>query len=308
MNTFNSTQSVKKVQYKVHNWSEYNKSLIQRGALTLWMSDDISDWWYVDGRYTYSDRAIEFMLTIKAIYHLPLRATIGFIRSLFASAGIMLEVPDYTTISRRAETIDVRLQKKRKTITNIIVDSTGVKIYGEGEWKVRKHGWNYRRTWRKIHVGIDGTGEIRAVSVTHSDTHDIVPIKQLLNQELGWITDFYADGAYDSNQLYMHLSERGVIGIHIPPQHNAKILPKSHSKRNQAIREIRQTDRDTWKQNSGYHTRSLVETTMFRYKTIFGDRLSFRKQSSQTAEIITKCNILNTFHYLCEVDSRAVVL
>jgi len=307
MNTLNSNQKKSKVNYHVRNWPEYNKSLIQRGSIGLWIDNTITDWWHESGRNTYSDRAIEFMLTIKAVYRLPLRSVVGFMRSIFESSGIALEVPDYTTISRRAPKLDIKLRKLHKDITDIIVDSTGVKVYGEGEWKVRKHGWSYRRTWKKIHIGIDSNGEIRALSVTCSDAHDMIPIKQLLGQEDAQITDFYGDGAYDSNKLYRELEDRGVIGYHIPPQHNAKITKKSHYQRNQHIRDIRQTDRDTWKQNNGYHMRSLVETTMFRYKTIFGQHLSFRTKSSQQAEIMIKCNILNTFHHLCEIDSYAVV-
>lgn len=303
----NNSIKKSKVKYNIRNWSEYNKSLIKRGSIDLWINDSVVDSWYQSGRNTYSDGAIEFMLTMKAVYHLPLRSVVGFVRSVFKQSAIILDVPDYTTLSRRAQKLDIKLQKNHKVVTDIIVDSTGVRVYGEGEWKVRKHGWNYRRTWRKIHIGIDSSGELRALEVTHSDTHDIVPIKQLLNQEQAQITDFYGDGAYDSNSLYQHLENIGVLRYHIPPPINARIGPKSHYQRNQHIKDIALTDRATWKQASGYHTRSLVETTMFRYKTIFGDKLSFRNELSQRAEITTKCNILNTFHYLCQIDSYAVV-
>jgi hypothetical protein len=302
----NTTEKKSKVNYHIRNWSEYNRSLILRGSIRLWIPDDIADWWYGDGRNNYSDRTIEFMLTMKAVYQLPLRAIVGFVRSVFESSGIDLEVPDYTTLSRRAQKLCIRLQKKLKIITDIIVDSTGVKVYGEGEWKVRKHGWNYRRTWKKVHIGIDSNGEIRALEVTHSDAHDMIPIKQLLSQEQSQVTDFYGDGAYDSSHLYSYLEERGVIGYHIPPQHNARITQSSHHQRNQHIEEIRKTNRDIWKQDTGYHRRSLVETTMFRFKTLFGERLSFRTENSQKNEITTKCNILNTFHHLCEIDSCVV--
>jgi IS5 family transposase len=295
-----------KVKYKIHNWSQYNKSLVQRGSIGLWLTDDITDWWYDSGRNTYSDRSIECILILKVVYKLPLRQIVGFMRSIFESSGTTLVVPDYTTICRRTQELDIQLKKTNKVITDIIVDSTGVRVYGEGEWKVRKHGWGYRRTWKKIHLGIDSNGEIRAVTITHSDSHDMVAVKQLLDQEKSVVTDFYGDGAYDSNNLYRELEKRGVIGYHIPPQYNAKITQKSHFVRNGHIEDIQKSSREDWKKTNGYHTRSLVETTMFRYKTIFGDRLSARTQSSQKAEIITKCNILNTFHYLCAIDSRVV--
>jgi IS5 family transposase len=300
------TKKQKKEKYRLRNWSEYNKSLIRRGRINLWLPSDITDWWYGIGRDVYSDKAIEAVLMIKAVYRLPLRATVGFVQSIFEQSGIELSVPDYTTLSRRAKKLNVVLNKSHKDITDLILDSTGAKVYGEGEWKVRKHGWSYRRTWKKIHLGIDSNGEIRAVVMSHSDTHDVVPAKELLAQENVQITDFYGDGAYDSNDIYQELEKRGVSGYHIPPQHNARITRKSHHERNKNIREIRRSNRDTWKQESGYHRRSLVETTMFRYKTTFGQQLSFRTESSQKSEIMIKCNILNMFHHLCEIDSYAV--
>jgi len=297
----------KKEKYRLRNWPEYNKSLIKRGNINLWIPSDITDWWYGTGRTTYSDRAIEAMLMVKAVYRLPLRSVVGFIQSIFEQSGIELSVPDYSTLSRRAAKLNVTLNKSTKDITDLILDSIGTKVYGEGEWKVRKHGWSYRRTWKKIHLGIDSNGEIRAVVMSHSDTHDVVPTKELLAQEDAQITDFYGDGAYDSNDIYRELEKRGVSGYHIPPQHNARITRKSHHERNKNIREIRQSDRDTWKQESGYQQRSIVEAIMFRYKTTFGQKLSFRSESSQKSEIMIKCNILNAFHHLCEVDSYAVV-
>ena len=305
--TSHTINNKEKVNYRIRNWSEYNKSLMKRGSLDLWLSEDIESWWYGNGKDTYSDKTIEFMITMQMIYQLPLRQVVGFVRSLFKQSDIDLVVPDYTTISRRMKKLSVTLQKKPKDITDIIVDSTGIKVYGEGEWKVRKHGWNYRRTWKKVHIGIDSLGEIRMVSMTHSDTHDSVPVKSLLKQEEAWITDFYGDGAYDSSELYRYLEKRNTVGYHIPPQHNAQITSKGHHQRNQHIRDIQATDRDTWKQNSGYHTRSLSETTMYRYKTIFGQHMKYRSENSQHNEVIIKCNILNTFHYLCEIDSYAVM-
>jgi hypothetical protein len=302
-----TTSKKEKVKYRIRNWGEYNRSLMNRGSLQLWMSDDMSSWWYGNGKNIYSDKTIEFMITLQMIYQLPLRQVVGLVRSLFNQSSSSLVVPDYTTVSRRMKKLTIILKKKPKDITDMIVDSTGIKVYGEGEWKVRKHGWNYRRTWKKVHIGIDSLGEIRAVSITHSDTHDMVPVKSLLDQETAWITDFYGDGAYDSGELYRYLEKRNTLGYHIPPQHNAKITKKGHHQRNQHIRDIRETDRDTWKQHNGYHTRSLSETTMYRYKTVFGQHMRYRCESSQTNEVLIKCNILNTFHYLCEIDSYAVV-
>lgn len=303
--TAKATKNKKK--HKVKNWSAYNKSLIARGSLTLWISDDIESWWYGNGHDTYSDRVIEMMLVFHALYRLPLRATTGFAQSIFKSAGIQLLVPDYTTISRRAKTLRVTLRTTRKDTTDLILDSTGAKIFGEGEWKVRKHGWSKRRTWKKLHIGIDSLGEIRAVAVTDNDIHDSVVTDEILDQEKAPITDFYGDGAYDTYSVYQSLLARGVTGIHIPPQRNAKIQVHGNMRlpypRDENLRVIRKTSRMRWKETSGYHTRSLGETAMYRYKTTFGQHLSFRTGECQTNEVLVKCNILNAFHFLGAPES-----
>ena len=305
------TRTSKKEKYRVSNWPEYNRALIKRGSLSLWIPHNIADWWYAGDKNTYSDKAIETILTLKAWYKLPLRATVGFLESVFTQAGIPLRVPDYTTLSRRAQKLSITLVKRTKETTDLILDSTGVKVYGEGEWKVRKHGWNYRRTWKKIHIGMDSLGEIRAVVVTESSVHDNVAVPAILNQEKTPITDFYGDGAYDSRSIYKQLQTRGVQGFHIPPQTNAKIWIHGNKEgdphpRDENLRAIRKSTRKKWKEESGYHTRSLGETIMYRYKTTFGQHLSFRKESSQNTEIINKCNILNVFHHLGTPSSYKV--
>lgn len=300
-----------KKKYKIKNWNTYNQALVNRGSLTLWISSDIDTWWYGDGHNTYSDRAIEVMLTFKALYHMPLRMVVGFVRSLFELTGVSVTVPDYTTISRRAKSMKVTLRVRPKDVTDMLLDSTGSKVYGEGEWKVRKHGWSKRRTWTKIHLGLDSDGEIRAVCVTDKDIHDSLVIDDMLNQETAQITDFFGDGAYDTFDVYQSLLSRGVTGFHIPPQRNAIIkvhgnLKRTPYPRDVNLRAIRKIGRRRWKEESGYHTRSLAETVMFRYKTTFGEHMSFRTEARQKNEVLTKCNILNTFHFLGTPTSYAV--
>ena len=307
----NTKTSRNKKKYKVKNWGEYNKSLVNRGSLTIWISDDIEKWWHGSGRDTYSNKAIEAMLAIQAVHGLPLRAVCGFVRSVFELANIDLSVPDYTTVSRRATGLGIHLKATRKDSTDIILDSTGAKVYGEGEWKVRKHGWSKRRTWKKIHIGIDSKGEIRAVVVTDNDTHDSTVIGDILNQEKAQITDFYGDGAYDTYSVYQSLLSRDVSGFHIPPKKDAIIKIHGNTEgppypRDENLRAIRRSTRKRWKEMSGYHIRSLAETTMFRYKTTFGEHMAFRTNESQKSEVLVKCNILNIFHSLGMPESYAV--
>ena len=300
-----NTKSSKK-KYHVKNWSEYNKALIKRGSLTLWISEDIKEWWHGKGHDIYSGKAIETMLNFQAAYHLTLRETTGFVRSIFQLMSIDLSVPDYSTISRRAKDLNVALRVTQKKITDMILDSTGLKVFGEGEWKVRKYGWSKRRTWKKIHIGIDSLGEIRAVAVTGNDTHDSSVVDDILSQEQAAINDFYGDGAFDTLKAYQLLLSRGITGIHIPPQKNAKIKDNSDHPRDNNLRAIQESTREQWKNSSGYHKRSLVETLMYRFKTTFGDHMSSRTDDRQKNEVLVKCNILNVFHSLGVPESYAV--
>jgi len=308
----NHTKQSKKKKYRVKNWKAYNESLVNRGSITLWIPEDVALLWTGNGRDTYSDAAIEIMVNLKAIYGLPLRATEGFTRSIFKLVNIPLSVPDYSTLSRRAEHLSISLNKSTvKENVDLILDSTGAKVFGEGEWKVRQHGWSKRRTWIKIHVGIDSDGEIRAEVTTKNNVHDSEVIDQILKQEDKPINGFWGDGAYDAAPVYMSLVAHNISHVHIPPHKNAKIKIHGNTNapryiRDEHIREIRKQGRAGWKHESGYHTRSLVENTMYRYKTAFGERFSFRKKNSQHIEALTKCNILNIFHALGMPESYVV--
>ena len=165
--------------YRVKNWSEYEKSLVQRGSITFWLSDDFEQTWLYAGekqrgsQFDYSDTAIEIMLTIKEVFHLPNRGVEGLVRSLFVMLEIPLPVPDHSTLSKRGKTLKVDLPKKSKGALNVVLDSTSLKIYGEGEWKVRKHGYSKRRTWCKLHLGGNpDNGEIVAVVLTENSVSD----------------------------------------------------------------------------------------------------------------------------------------
>jgi len=161
-------KKARKTPYRVKNWPEYDRALVQRGAVTLWISDDAIEGWLYSGPahrgapFVYSDAAIETVLTLREVYHLPNRGAEGFLRSLFQKFGVPLPVPDHTTLSRRGRTVSVRLPKQAQGPLHLVLDSSGLKVYGEGEWKVRQHGYSRRRTWRKIHLGVDSeSGEIR---------------------------------------------------------------------------------------------------------------------------------------------------
>ena len=185
-------------------------------------------------------------------------------------------------------------------------------MFGEGEWKVRKHGYSKHRTWRKFHVGVTPDGEVRAVELTGNETGDNETVPSLFAQETATIDAFAGDGAYDTRDVYDLCRERKVLRILIPPKKNARIWQHGNSSspphpRDENLRAIRKTSRNRWKEKAGYHVRSLVETFMFRYKTIFRDRLDARNMARQKTETLVKSSILNRMLKLGMPDSYAIV-
>lgn len=305
------TQSRPKPLYRVKNWSEYDNALVQRGSITFWMSEDFEKTWLYVGekqrgsQFDYSDQAILVMLTVKEVFHLTNRGVEGFMRSIFQLMKINLPVPDHSTLSKRGKDLKVNLPKKTSQSLNIVMDSTGLKIYGEGEWKVRMHGVSKRRTWRRLHVGANPeNGEIQAVLLTENSVSDDNAVAMLLDQIEQTILDFAADGAYDKRKVYDRLNAHSPdVNILIPPRKNARIWKHGNTKaerlkRDENLRAIRKHGRQEWKEKSGYHVRSLAETIMFRLKTIFGNELSARLLETQTTQALIRCMALNKMTHL----------
>jgi hypothetical protein len=260
----------------------------------------------------YSDWAIMTMATVKAVYRLAGRQCQGFLESIFELMGIDLPVPDHSTLSRRLGQLSVPLPIVPKDgARHVVVDSTGIKVYGEGEWKTRQHGIGKRRTWRKLHLGVDeATGEILASVVSTNDIHDGEVLPDILSAIDDEIEQVSADGAYDQRQSYDAIGARKAKAA-IPPRRGAKIWQHGNAKaerhnRDENLRRIRKVGRKAWKQESNYHRRSLAETTMFRFKTIFGGNLSARNFDNQAVELFIKCAALNRMIQLAKPDSYKV--
>jgi hypothetical protein len=292
-----------KDKYKVTNWKEYNEGLKKRGSLRLWIKADIAEQWKYKGvrkrggQQQYSDIAIELCLVVRKVYHLPLRQTEGFMNSFFKQSRLSLKAPDYTTLSKRSNGLPVELSATNKSgITDIVVDSTGLKVYGEGEWKVRKYGAGKHRTWMKLHLAVDETTQqIQAITLTTNAVDDATEVNALIRQIQTPVRSFKADGAYDKHKVRKELYKEGIQQV-IPPQHNAVVSKKSRlhlQERDKAIETIAIIGRDEWKKQSCYHQRSKAETAMFRYKTIVGNNLSARKVQNQQTEVRIGCKILN---------------
>lgn len=298
----------RKGTYKITNWRKYNESLVQRGSITYWFSEDvIRQWRHANAEarrghpFVYSDTAIECLLILREQFRLPYRQTEGLGRSLVELMEIELEIPDYTSLAKRATKLGISLNVRRHTgAIDVVVDSTGLKVFGEGEWKMRKHGKSKRRTWRKLHLAINpDTQEIEAEVLTENSGHDADQAEPLLDQIRGKIRKFYGDGAYDPWKVRNALAARKTEAI-IPPRHDAKIkqhgnCDQSPLPRDEAIRAIRQQGRRGWKQSVGYHRRSLSETAMYRMKCCFGDHLKNRLLPNQRTEARLRSKILNHF-------------
>jgi hypothetical protein len=302
-----------KKTHGVRNWKEYNQNLSQRGSITFWISEEVLEAWRSPvkkgkrGRpQEYPDAVILCALQLKAIYHLPFRATEGFLGSVMKLFGLDLKIPDYTTLSTRQKKLEVPLYKQRcqGEGLHLLIDSTGLKVFGEGEWKVRQHGYVKKRLWRKLHLAINSkTQMIEASELTELGVQDCEGFSSLLDAIKDPIEEVIGDGAYDRFRCYEDMEKRKAKGI-FPPQHNAvtsserpankkKASPGAVAKRDEVVKDVRTLGIAEWKKQIGYHRRSLAETGMFRLKTILGRQVSCRSVENQAVEIRVWCSVIN---------------
>jgi hypothetical protein len=297
-----------KKRYRVTNWSEYNESLRQRGDLTIWITDDALKQWRAPRRSTpggqskYSDLAIATCLIMRTIYKLPLRQTQGLMRSIARLMGVEVPVPDFSTLSRRTQGLKLP-EKPRIENTepiHLTVDSTGLKIFGEGEWQQNKHETKpKRKSWRKLHLGLDlASGEVVCAELTLDDVGDPTALPGLLYQIDDPVSRFLADGAYDgvpTNELLAAHFGDGVE-IVIPPPRNAVLTSKSPddpSPRDKHISQIQAHGRLAWQANSGYNQRSRAEAQIGRWKAVIGPKLRSRTFDNQKTETRIGVQALN---------------
>jgi hypothetical protein len=302
---------IPKVKYRLTNWPDYNKALIQRGFVAIWLDQNTLDQWYYQGPRTagglfrYSEQCIQAALALKAVFRLAFRQTQGLIQSLLDLMKMDLQVPCYTQLCRRQARINAFTPPTPPSESPaepiyVVLDSTGLKVYGEGEWKVKKHGTDKRRTWRKLHLAIDeATNEIHAVELTTNAISDADTVKPLVIGITSPIARLSGDGAYDQVKVYDALEMRGIEPV-IPPRCNAVIWRDQAGNdlvhaRNEALTKIDSVGLTEWKRQIGYHRRSKAETGMFRWKKTFGERLSSRLLANQQAEARVKANCLNRF-------------
>jgi Transposase DDE domain len=302
-------------QYRIRNWPEYNRALIQRGSITIWIEEKSIKKWYssthtcMAGRpETYSDDAILMLLTLREVFKLTLRSLEGFTRSILELMELDLAIPSYSQISRRAMTLHKQINRllNGNKKCHIIFDSTGLKVHGEGEWKMKVHGKSKRRTWRKFHIGIDAkTQNIMCCELTGNDEGDAEVAERMLDKMTKGIKSARGDGAYDSRHFRKKVHEKGGVCI-VPPPRDATYKGSNfgwEKERDECLATIEgfgggESGRKLWKIFSGYHKRSLAETAMFRTKKMFGSNLKSRCLGAQQSEAICKCLIINKMNSL----------
>lgn len=289
------------------NWPLYNKSLVERGKITFWFSEDVEKSWYnkkkSGGRgasNTYSQAAIDALSLVRFRFALTLRETQGFAESLAELMGLNVDIPDYTTLCRRllsaSQDIAAKLQSGKSV--HVVVDSTGLKVFGEGEWKVRTHGYSKRRTWMKLHLSVnEKDNQILSMVLTDNSFKDSEVFEDLMEDIEADIDQATGDGAYDAKNCWNWAAENEVRGV-FPPRKDAKIKIHGNSddeptERDEHIRLRRRVGKKKWKKKTKYSRRSIAETAMYRFKTLLGEYLSSRWFPNQVAEAAIKCRVLN---------------
>ena len=298
-------------RYRIRNWRAYNRALINRGRLTVWFDEQAVRAWHntaptagPGAPRTYSDLAIECALVFKSVYHLSLRAAQGFLSSVVELMKLALPIPDYSTVSRRQGALQVLVSALPQSgPRHVVIDATGLRVYGAGEWHVWKHRIGRRRTWRKLHLGIDeSTKEIVAVGLTGSRVHDSQPLPALLDQIPDPIGQVSGDGAYDTRACYEAVLQRQATPTFMPRRTARPGIAKDptgwRAARNRMLRQIEARGRAAWQGLSGYTRQSIAENTMFRFKQLFGGRLWARSLATQYSEAVVKCLVLNRMTHL----------
>ena len=295
-----------KTRYRVMNWREYEEGLVRRGDVTVWLSPDALKAWKAkpNGRRgaqpKFSDLAIETALTLRLVFHLPLRQAEGLLGSLFKLMGVSLKAPDHTTLSRRSASLSVSLGRRASQgPIDLIIDSSGLAIVGEGEWAAAKHGGNGRRGWKKLHLGVDACGEILAQVLTASNVDDGTTGVDIITNATQPIRSITADAAYDTRPIYNAAEAKGAAVV-VPPSSKAstKRRRRRSTARDRTIRRVGQIGRRRWKKESGYHRQGRVENSFYRFKTVIGGRLRARTIASQETEAAVACNVLNRMRTL----------
>ncbi len=292
---------VPKMSFKVQNRPEYEAGLRRRGSMTLWIEDAALECWQTcgpGGQARYTDAALQTSLMLRAAFKWPLRETEGLMTSVLTLMDLTISVPDHTTVSCRAVTLPVfQPASVPPGPLHVLIDSTGLQVYGAGQWLEAKHGLKSRRKWRKLHLAVDAaSGMIVAQTLTDQDVGDPSQVAPLLDQIADPIGRVTADGAYDGAPTYQTIAAYGDgIEVVIPPRSTAVPSgdPGMPTQRDRHLAMIAEQGRLSWQAATDYGQRSLTKTTMGRYKALIGPRLRARGFAAQQTEAAIGTAVLN---------------
>ena len=283
---------IQKSRYKVTNWKEYNDALRKRGDITVWFTEEAIQGWHPEksgkrGRpLVYADYAIATALLIGEVFKLPLRQTEGFLNSIASLMEVDIGIPEFSSIAKRSGKLPrLVLNNALKPGSQVIIDSTGLKVFGKDEWHQEKHGVSAKRTWRKLHLAVDEHHQWIAVELTTPEVGDPSAAPDLLGQIDTEFDQFIADGAYDGDPVSQAVLEKQPNAkVVIPPHKTAIISARGDTQRDQQIRTIEAHGRMNWQKSTGYHKRNTVELAIRRFKGIFGNTLKARALPQQKME------------------------
>jgi Transposase DDE domain len=304
---------IPKQKHKVTNWPAYDASLRQRGSLAVWFSAEAVEAWAAEPRTTrgrqpwYSPLAILTALTLRAVFRQAFRQTEGLIGSIIGLLGLALRVPDHTTLSRRATTLEVPRPPRPSAgadggeaePVHLLVDNMGLRLCGgAGEWLVEKHGTRTRRSWRKLHLGVDAdTGQILASALTGREVDDGAQVGPLLNQVTDPVASFVGDGGYDQERVYVEVAERHPrAAVIIPPRSTAvpsDTAEAAPTQRDRHLQLIAENGRIAWQKASGYTKRARAEAAVARWERVIGDGLRSRADERRATEVAVAARALN---------------
>ena len=291
-------------RHRVTNWAAYEAGLRARGSLTVWFTAEAIAAWRSEprtgrgGQPRYSALAITTALTLRAVFRLALRQTEGLIGSVLQLLGLDLAVPDHSTLSRRAETLAVPRPKAGSAPVHLLVDGTGLRLCGAGEWLAEKHGTRRRRSWKKLHPATDAdTGRIVASVLTDKDADDGSLVGPLLDRVEGPVASFTGDGAFDRDDVYAEVAARHPeAAVVVPPRSSAVASATAETtptRRDAHLRCIAERGRMGWQKASGYNWRALVEADVARWKRVIGGELRSRTDGRQATEVAIAADVLN---------------
>jgi hypothetical protein len=291
-------------RHRVTNWPDYDAALRQRGSPTVWFTEEAIAAWRAEPRTTrggqprYSALAIATGMTLRAVFRLALRQTKGLIGSIIRLLGLDLAIPDHSTLSRWAETLAIVRTLSNAEPAHLSVDSTGLKLSGAGEWLVEKHGTNRRRSWRKLHIGVDAdTGQIVAAALITNGVDDGSQVGPLLDQIDRPVAAFTGDGAYDQEGVYGEVAASHPDALVIVPPRSSAVPSETAetapTRRDRHLQLIAERGRMGWQKASSYNWRALVEAGIGRWKRVIGDALRSRTGARQATEAAVAVNVLN---------------